>query len=58
MRQPPFLKPGDKIGIVAPARKVTRAEMQPGLDILNGWGFTPVEGRNLYGSNNQFFKNT
>ena len=54
MRQPSFLKPGDKIGIVAPARKVSRDEIKPGLEILKGWGFVPVEGNNLYGSNHQF----
>ncbi len=54
MRQPSFLKPGDKIGIIAPARKVNRAEMNPGLEIFNGWGLIPVEGHNLYGSHHQF----
>lgn len=54
MRQPSFLKPGDKIGIVAPARKVSREEMRPGLEILSGWGLIPVEGKNLYGSHQQF----
>ena len=54
MRQPSFLKPGDKIGIIAPARKVSREEMMPGLEIFNGWGLIPVEGRNLYGCHHQF----
>src|SRR6187551_1984959 len=54
MRQPDFLIPGDKIGIIAPARKVSREELQPGLEILQGWGYVPVEGQHLYGSHNQF----
>ena len=54
MRRPPFLKPGDKIGIVAPARKVSHEELHAGLEILRGWGFNPVEGKHLYGEKNQF----
>ena len=54
MRRPPFLKPGDKIGIVAPARKVTHEELKSGLEILRGWGFVPVEGKHLYGAYHQF----
>ena len=54
MKQPSFLKPGDRIGIVAPARKVTHGEMSAGMEILKGWGFVPVEGKYLYGSFNQF----
>ena len=51
---PPHLKPGDKIGIVAPARKVNRKEMAPALDMLQQWGYEPVEGKHLYGDYNQF----
>lgn len=54
MRQPDFLKPGDRIGIIAPARKVTAEELRPGLEILRGWGYECVEGKNLYGDHHQF----
>jgi muramoyltetrapeptide carboxypeptidase len=54
MRQPDFLKPGDRVGIVAPARKVSRAEIKPALEILTGWGYECVEGKNLYGDHNQY----
>jgi muramoyltetrapeptide carboxypeptidase len=54
MRQPDFLRPGDRVGIVAPARKVSRAEIKPALEILSGWGYECVEGKNLYGDHNQY----
>lgn len=54
MRQPDFLKPGNRIGIIAPARKVSREELQPGIEILNGWGYETVEGNFLYGDYHQF----
>jgi muramoyltetrapeptide carboxypeptidase len=51
---PPFLKPGDKIGIAAPARKVTREELEPAVAIISSWGFEPVFAANLFSSFNQF----
>ena len=36
---PPYLKPGDTIAIVAPARFVTRDEMQPTIRFLTAKGF-------------------
>ena len=52
--RPSDLKPGDRIGIVAPARKVSREEMAPAISILKEWGYEPVEGPNLYGEHDQF----
>ncbi|NQT77635.1 MAG: LD-carboxypeptidase [Bacteroidetes bacterium] len=52
--RPSDLKPGDRIGIVAPARKVSRKEMAPAINILKEWGYEPVEGPNLYGEHDQF----
>jgi muramoyltetrapeptide carboxypeptidase len=54
MRQPDFLKPGDRIGIIAPARKVSVEELHPGLEILRGWGYQCAEGKYLYGDCNQY----
>lgn len=54
MITPDFLKPGDKIGIIAPARKVTPSEMEPGIKFLQSKGFEVVTGKNLYGDHNQF----
>lgn len=51
---PPYLKSGDTIAIVAPARKVSPAEMLPAIEILNSWGLKVITGKNLYGSKNQY----
>ena len=48
MITPPYLKNGDTIGIVAPARKVSFAEMQPAIDILKGWGLNVLLGKNIF----------
>jgi muramoyltetrapeptide carboxypeptidase len=52
--RPPSLKPGDTIGILAPARKVSRDEMAPAIDIIRQWGYRVSEGRHLYGEQHQF----
>jgi muramoyltetrapeptide carboxypeptidase len=54
MRTPPYLKKGDKIGIVACARKISREELQLSIDILVSWGLQPVLGKNLFKSENQY----
>lgn len=36
---PPFLQPGDYIGIVAPARKILAEELEPAIYQLEKWGF-------------------
>lgn len=54
MTIPPYLKPGDKIALVAPARKISVAELQPAVDLLVSKGFVPVWGQHVLGSFNQF----
>lgn len=54
MHAPPPLKPGDSIGIVAPARKVSRDELKPALEWLRSLNFKVVEGKYLYEAQNQF----
>lgn len=36
---PPFLKPGDTIGITCPAGDITAKEIQPSVDLIQSWGF-------------------
>ncbi len=36
---PPFLQPGDTIGITAPGGYISLTELQPALDRLNAWGY-------------------
>lgn len=54
MITPPYLKPGDKIAIVAPARKVSPAEIEPAIKIFREWGLQVVTGPHLFGDYHQF----
>src|SRR5580692_5092856 len=36
---PPFLHPGDTIGITCPAGDITAKEIQPAVELLESWGF-------------------
>jgi muramoyltetrapeptide carboxypeptidase len=52
---PPFLQPGDKIGIVAPASSVRYEDIIPGISLFReGWKLQVVEGKTLKSSFNQF----
>lgn len=52
--QPPYLKKGDTIGIIACARKISREELDPAVDILKSWGLQVVLGKNLFNADHQF----
>jgi len=54
MNSPPYLKKGDKIGIVAPARKISKEEIQFAIDIFEKWGLKIIFGKNLFGGENQY----
>ncbi|MBP6872913.1 MAG: LD-carboxypeptidase [Bacteroidales bacterium] len=54
MTTPPYLKKGDKIALVSPARKVTPEEISPAKKLFESWGLEVVEGENLYAAYNQF----
>ena len=54
MIQPSYLKKGDKIAIVASARKISREEIKPAIDIFKNWGLEVVLSKNLFKSDNQF----
>ncbi len=54
MLRPPFLQAGDKVGLVAPARKVSQKEMAPAIALFKDWGLRVAEGPNLYKSQHQF----
>ncbi len=57
MLRPAYLKKGDKIGIIAPARKISTAETAGAIDCYKSWGLEVVEGENLYSTYNQFAGN-
>jgi len=54
MTSPSPLKPGSKVAIVAPARKVTALEMQPAIELLQSWGLEVVKGMYLFGDEDQY----
>lgn len=54
MITPPYLKSGDKIAIVATARKVSPAEMDVAITTMRSWGLQVVTGPHLFGENNQY----
>ena len=54
MTSPSPLKPGSKVAIVAPARKVTALEMQPAIELLQSWGLEVVKGMYLFGDKDQY----
>ncbi|RZJ60408.1 MAG: LD-carboxypeptidase [Flavobacterium sp.] len=48
---PPYLKSGDKVGIVSTAKRTTPEEIAPGIATLTSWGLIPVVGRHAYNEN-------
>lgn len=48
--QPPYLKKGDTIGLVAPARKVTKEEIQKAVQIIQNKGYKVLTGNHLFGT--------
>jgi muramoyltetrapeptide carboxypeptidase len=45
---PPYLSRNDIVGIAAPARKISREELQPTLDLLKSWGLKVVLASNIF----------
>jgi muramoyltetrapeptide carboxypeptidase len=54
MIYPPYLDAGDTIGIVAPARKVNREEMEFAVRWWEKKGFRVVLGKHLFATNHQY----
>ncbi|SOD20054.1 S66 peptidase family protein [Pedobacter xixiisoli] len=53
IKQPPYLKKGDKIAIVCPAKKLPKP-IDKGIEILQSWGLEVVLGKTITGSHHQF----
>jgi muramoyltetrapeptide carboxypeptidase len=54
MITPPYLVPGDTVGIIAPARKVEPSEIEGFTGLLGEWGLKCKPGKNLFGEYNQY----
>ncbi|WP_246286265.1 S66 peptidase family protein [Winogradskyella ludwigii] len=54
--QPPYLKAGDTIAIVAPSGilKHREREVQQAVDLLKSWGLYAVVGKNVFSKSNHF----
>ena len=51
---PPFLSPGDALGLLAPSRKVTPEQMAPHRASVEQWGFAVHESPLLFEADHQF----
>lgn len=58
MIRPDYLKHGDTVGLVAPSRWVSEAEINPFLDNLSGWGLSYKFAENLFTKDHQFAGDT
>jgi muramoyltetrapeptide carboxypeptidase len=54
MKCPPFLTEGDKVAVIATARKVSPDEMMAPLGLLRSRGWAVHVGENLYAAHHQF----
>lgn len=50
MTTPPYLSPGDKVGILSTAKRCEPHEINDGLTLLKSWGLEPVLGNNIFES--------
>jgi muramoyltetrapeptide carboxypeptidase len=51
---PPSLKPGDKVGIISPSRKIKQGSLDRAISIFEDWGLDVVTGPNVYAGYHQF----
>ena len=51
---PPYLSPGDTIALAAPARKISKAEIQPAEQWLKSVGFNIFYDDRLFAEDHQF----
>jgi len=51
---PNSLKQGDKIGLVAPARKIEMQEIEASISVFESWGLKVELGKNIFAQERQF----
>ncbi|SEA92625.1 S66 peptidase family protein [Pedobacter hartonius] len=56
IKQPPYLKKGDKVAIVSPAKKLKQS-IDYAIALLEGWGLQVVLGKSVYAAHHQFAGN-
>lgn len=57
MITPPYLKSGDKVGIVSSAKRTKPEEIVDGIQLLKSWGLIPVIGKHTF-KEHHFFAGT
>lgn len=57
MITPAYLLKGDKIALIATARKISMPEIEDSIKSFNNWGLEVVLGKNIFKENNQFAGN-
>ncbi len=58
MIKPPFLKRGDKTGIVAPGRKVKPSDIEASIDFFEAWELQVVLAKNLFSNDHSYLAGT
>ena len=58
IKTPPYLKPGDTIGIVCPAGYMATAKAQTCIDTLQQWGYQVKVGKTLGSDSTTYFSGT
>ncbi|MFW0714440.1 S66 peptidase family protein [Pedobacter sp. N23S346] len=53
IKQPPYLKKGDKIALVCPAKKLPKS-IDKAIALLTSWGLEVIIGESVYASHHQF----
>ncbi|CAM4196529.1 muramoyltetrapeptide carboxypeptidase [Pedobacter westerhofensis] len=56
IKQPPYLKKGDKVAIVSPAKKLKQS-IDYAIALLEGWGLEVILGKSVYAAHHQFAGN-
>lgn len=54
MSSPSFLKKGDKVALVATARKISHEEISFALKVIDSWGLKVAPGKNIFKTHHQF----
>ncbi len=58
MIKPPFLKRGDKIGIVGPGRKIKPGDIEASIDFFKAWGLQVVLAKNVFSNDHSYLAGT
>lgn len=54
MIYPPKLRRGDKVGLAAPARKISPGQLEAALKTLQNWGLKPFLAKNIFSSKHSY----